>query len=354
MLVSLRCPGSLVTRSLAVSPEGRWTEPRASAVATIGADMWAIPGLVDAHSHLAADTLELAGGESEPILRRAFACLDRGTFLVVDKGWSDTSVLATLTGRPPTESPDLEGAGRMIAVEGGYYPDFAVETDAVGLAEVVAAAVGEGRGWVKLVGDWPRRGLGPIANFDEAALATAVDVAHRGGAKAAIHTMARDVPSVAVAAGVDSIEHGLFLTASDLEDLAVRGGAWVPTVLRMEAIAGMLGTESSGGRLIHEGLENVADRLVDVPADVAVLAGSDLATPPGAVAEEVAALVKRGLAPARAVEAASGVARRYLGRPDGFEVGGSADAVFYDVDPYEDPTVLARPAVVMRAGIGRA
>lgn len=351
MLVSLRPPGSDGRLVLAVSPEGQWAEPGGRMpTPELSSGLWAIPGLVDSHSHLAADTLELAPGEPDRIARRAFACLDRGTFLVVDKGWCDTSVVATLSGRPPVESPDLEGAGRLIAVAGGYYPGFAVETDTAGLADVVATAVAEGSGWVKLVGDWPRRGLGAVANFDEASLATAVDVAHRGGARVAIHTMAPEVPSAAVRAGVDSVEHGLFLTAADLDSLADRHGAWVPTVLRMEAIGAMLGAESSGGRLIKEGLENVASLLAAAPDGLAVLAGTDLATPPGAVGEEVVALVKCGLAPPRAVEAASGMARRFLGRGCGFEPGTSADAVFYDADPYQDPTVLSRPAVVMRAG----
>ena len=33
-------------------------------------------------------------------------------------------------------------------------------------ASVAAVAAGEGAGWVKLIGDWPRKGVGPVANFD--------------------------------------------------------------------------------------------------------------------------------------------------------------------------------------------
>ena len=312
--------------------------------------MWALPGLVDAHAHLAADRLELAGGDPIAIRRRAFACLEGGTFLIVDKGWSDTTVVATLTDCAPGDGPDFEGAGRMIAVPDGYYPGFGVETDTVGLELAVAEAVVEGRGWVKLVGDWPRRDRGAVPNFGEAALESAVDVAHRGGAKVAIHTMAGDVPSVAVRAGVDSIEHGLFLTEADLEALALRGGAWVPTILRMEAIAALLGGDSSGGRLVAEGIDNVRGLLPGVPEGVAVLAGTDLATPSSRVGDEVAALIASGLAPDRAVGAASSVARRYLDRSEGFQPGDPADAVFYPGDPVEDPTVLVRPTLVMRSG----
>ena len=181
-------------------------------------------------------------------------------FLVVDKGWCDSSVVATLTDAPPSEAPDFEGAARIVAVEGGYYPGFAEETDPAGLSEVIHQAAGDGNGWVKLVGDWPRKGRGALPNFEPEHLKTVVEVSHAAGVRVAIHTMAPEVASWAVAAGVDSIEHGLFLTPEDLEALADRAGGWVPTILRCEALIEALGAESSGGKLLAAGLENVASR----------------------------------------------------------------------------------------------
>lgn len=349
MLVALRSPGASSPELLSVSPVGTWQTPSGGEV-ELGQGCWALPGLVDSHAHLAADELITEPGEPLEIRRRAFACLERGTFLIVDKGWSDDSVVMTLTDMAPTARPDFQAAGRMIAVEGGYYPGFAVETDATGLEGWVATLARESRGWVKLVGDWPRKGRGAVANFTADQLELAVQVAHRVGVKVAIHTMAPEVPSLAVAAGVDSIEHGLFLTEADLEQLAARDGAWVPTVLRMEAIGEMLGPESTGGRLVLAGVDNVRELLSLAPPGLAVLAGTDLATGPGDVSREVQALIRLGLSPQRAVAAASSTARRYLGRPAGFEQGEPADAVFFDADPTEDPSTLSRPVAVLRAG----
>lgn len=350
MQVALRRPGETTAELRGISARGLWEEPAPDAAPELGRGWWALPGLVDAHAHLAADELELVPGDPTEIRRRAYACLERGTFLVIDKGWCDDSVIATLTSMPPEESPDMEGAARMIAVEDGYYAGFAVETDRPGLEDAVRAAVESGKGWVKLVGDWPRKGRGAVANFDEEDLRAAVEVAHRGGARVAIHTMAPDVASWAVWAGVDSIEHGLFLTGADLEELGRRRGAWVPTVVRMEAMVDMLGPTSRGGRLISTALVDLPLLLQDVPAGVAVLAGTDLATPPGGVAAEVAALARRGLPPERAVDAASVAARRYLGRSEGFHVGEPADAVFFDRDPYDDVSVLEAPVAILRTG----
>lgn len=350
MFVALRSPGLSSATVLSIAPDGTWAPAPDGAEPEIGSGWWALPGLVDAHSHLAGDDLHFEPGEPNEIRRRAYSCLERGTFLVIDKGWNDDSVIVTLTDLDPMRRPDFEGAGRMIGVKGGYYPDFAVETDSEGLASVVAESTREGKGWVKLVGDWPRKGLGPRANFDEEDLATAVSVAHRAGSRVAIHTMAPEVPSMAVRAGVDSIEHGLFLSREDLENLAGRGGAWVPTVLRMELIADMLGHDSSGGRLILEGLENVSSLLADTPGGVAVLAGTDMATAPGDVAREAVALARRGLPTERAVAAATNTARSYVGMPPGHEVGAPADAIFVSSDPVEDVGVLQSPVAVMRHG----
>lgn len=335
---------------LAVSERGTWEEPEHGRSPDLGAGWWALPGLADAHAHLAGDELELAPGEPDQIRRRAFTCLERGTFLVIDKGWGDDSVVATLTGSPPTESPDLEAAARMIAVEGGYYPGFAVETDRDGLEAVVRSAVETGRGWVKLVGDWPRKGKGVVPNFDEEALRSAVDVAHGAGARVAIHATGPDAASWAVWAGVDSIEHGLFLSPADLEELGRRGGAWVPTVLRMEETVEFLGRSSGGGRLISTALADLPLLMAELPAGVIVLAGTDLAVSSGDVAAEAVALHRLGLSSRAAVDAAAGAVRRYLGRSEGFLPGEPADAVFFEADPYEDPATLRDPVAVLRSG----
>lgn len=330
--------------------DGTWGSASEGTAPELGEGWFALPGLADAHAHLAGDELALAPGRPAEIRKRAFACLERGTFLAIDKGWGDDSVVATLSAAAPTEGPDLEAAGRMITVEGGYYPGFAVETDRSGLEEVVHAAVVEGRGWVKLVGDWPRKGKGVVPNFDEEALSVAVEVAHAGGARIAIHTTGPEVASWAVWAGVDSIEHGPCLDRADLEELGRRGGAWVPTVLRMEATVEFLGRGSGGGRLIQAALDDMPQLVADLPPGVEVLAGTDLATPAGGVAAEAVALHRLGLPAAAAVDAASISARRYLGRSEGFQVGEPADVVFFESDPYEDPSILNVPVAAVRAG----
>ena len=190
-----------------------------------------------------------------------------------------------------------------------------------------------------------------MSNFSEPELWRVVEIAHAAGCRVAIHTTAPGTPSVAVRAGVDSIEHGLYLTEEDVRALGARGGAWVPTIAAMESTAGLLGPESRGGQLFAAGLANVRSLLEEaVAAGVAVLAGTDLALPHGAVAREAQRLVAYGLGAPQVVDAITTAAYDYLGIAAGVAVGMPADMVLFADDPRRDITELQRPTHVMRAG----
>lgn len=347
--IRLRSPfGGALTRDIL---DGRWAEAEGVSDTEIGGEYWALPGLTDAHAHLAADQLAQPG-DMDGAMKRAREALQAGLMLLLDKGWGDTTTIDMLDRLPQGERPDIEAAARVISVEGGYYPGFGRVTDGRALENVVAAEARAGRGWVKLIGDWPRRGVGPVANFDARQLEETVRVAESNGARVAIHTMARDVPSVAVAAGVHSIEHGLFLTERDLGLLGERNGMWVPTILRMEATRRQLGDGSSGGRLLSEGLANVRSLLrLAVEAGVMVLAGTDLVGSPANVAAEAIKLADYGLTNRQALMAVAGSAFSATGRPMGFESGSPANAVFFRDDPMNDLGVLANPEMTIRLGM---
>lgn len=329
-----------------------WAEVSGSADTTVGQGLWAIPGLVDGHAHFAAaEGVDWVTEGVPAAARRAHEALTAGVMLALDKGWADLTALEMIRSTGLEARPDIEAAGVINSVEGGYWPDFGRKVGPGEMAKVVTEAVGEAPSWVKLVGDWPRPGLGPVANFTEQELGEAVTVAGRLGAQVAIHTMAREVPSMAVRAGVQSIEHGLFLTEDDLVALGARGGIWVPTILRMEAVIRQLGADSSGGRLVREGIGNVAGLLgIAVEAGVFLLTGTDLAVGTHAVAAEAVRLWELGMSPALVVKAVSSAGFLATGRADSFEVGTPANAVLFDVDPTSDPRVLAHPKHVVRLG----
>jgi hypothetical protein len=253
--------------------------------------------------------------------------LEAGVGLILDKGWIDLTVVEMIREVPAQDRPDIEAAGVVLAVEGGYWAGMGRDVAPGRFALELERAAEEGMGWVKLIGDWPRKGVGPVANFTEAELLQAVEIANAKGARVAVHTMAREVPAMAVRAGVDSIEHGLFLSPEDLAALGERGGMWVPTVTQVETLIQELGVGSSGGRLLSEGLDHVAANLAGaVEAGVLVLTGTDLAIRPQEVAREAVRLWEMGLK------------------------AKVANAVLFAEDPMADPRVLAFPSRVVRMG----
>lgn len=345
----LRTPdGDTVIRDVV---DGRWADPSGEAESTVGEGMWALPGLADAHAHLAAAELDYQPGNLDEAIDRARRSLRAGVTLILDKGWTDRTTLELMEAVPESERPEIEAAARIIADVDGYFPGFAVEVDESGLGGAVREQARSGAGWVKLIGDWPRRGMGPVANFDEGQLRSAVELANGLGSRVAIHTMAPEVPSMAVMAGVDSIEHGLFLEESDLGLLGGRGGMWVPTVLRCETTFAQLGEGSSGGEVFREGLDRIAKLLpLAVEAGVHVLAGTDLVGSPADVAAEAVKLGSYGLSNRQVVAAVSTAAFTATGRSAVFDVGAPADAVLLPANPVRDLAVLEHPVHVIRLG----
>jgi imidazolonepropionase-like amidohydrolase len=328
---------------------GSWTEPGPGPELDL-TRYWALPGLADCHAHLAADSLKDVAqvGEIEGIKRRAFAQLQSGVFLVIDKGWRDDVVLQ-LTDYPPATRPELRGAGRIITGRHGYFSGFAVEVSDQELPAAITESDPSG-GWVKVIGDWPQKGRGPVINFSEEALSDACRVAHQAGLRVAIHTMAPDTPRMAVRAGCDSIEHGLYLTVDDLQLLGQRHGAWVPTICNTEDVMSGFVAGSTAARVLGVGLNNLR-RLLPVAAElgVAVLAGTDLGLAHGRVAQEAIRLRAYGLSGPEAVNAAGPNAYRYLGLP-GLSVGASADLLLFETNPIDDTNTLSHPLLGIRAG----
>ncbi len=339
--------------TLGIDGDGRWARPDPGWPAADVGDGYALAGLVDAHAHLTATRAaemdgSLDGSLGERIARNARMQLAAGVLLVVDKGTHNVSSVAMTLDLAEAARPAAQLAGRFLTTGSGYYRGYAIEVEPAALEESVPESVPVGATWVKVIGDWPRRGVGPVPNFDEATLRSAVDASHRDGRKVAIHTAAPATADMAVRAGVDSIEHGLFLSEDGLARLGARGGAWVPTVAAMEMLVESLGAESSGGRLIGEGLDNVRSLLPHaVAAGVTVMGGTDLALAHGEVAVEASKLLDYGMTEPDAVAAVTSAPRASLAEP-GFTLGGTAD--FIIVDQPDSVAALRRPRLVVRCG----
>lgn len=307
---------------------------------------YVLAGLVDAHVHLALDMsgTGLAPGSAELVAHNRRAHLDAGVLLARDVG----APVGLHVGGDHPDGPVVVAAGRFLAPAGRYLPGLYESTAPEELLATARHELTHSDGWVKVVFDFPEHFTGPESfpaatpNYDQDLLAQLCAEVHAAGGRVAAHVSGEGDSARAVAAGVDSLEHGIDVTEADLEALGRRGGAWTPT---LTTVLGSLGDSpmaaALGERFGH--LLGVARRV-----GVAVLAGTD-GTPHGSVAEEVALMARLGFEPADALAAASVDARRYLGRP-GLVPGALVDLVTYDDDPRTDPAVLARPVAVVRAG----
>jgi len=325
--------------------------PDAVTVASTG---YVLPGLVDAHCHLG-----IARG-AKPVTSldqaRALAAADR-----------DAGVLAIRDAGSPYPYPELDDdpdvprlarAGRHIAPPQRYLRDVGVEVVAEDLAAEATRQARAGTGWVKLVGDWIDRSVGDLAPaWDPAAMATAIDAAHAAGARIAVHTFAEESVAALVRAGVDSVEHGTGLAPADIEEMARRGTALVPTMINIDTF-GEIADRAEGKfpgyaahmRALRDGFPAVVAGAYD--AGVPIYVGSDAGggIDHGLAAREMLLLHERaGMATMDVLRAGSWGAREWLGFP-GLAEGGLADLVVYEADPRQDLRVLLAPSRIILRG----
>ena len=259
-----------------------------------------------------------------------------------------------LAGDPPgwfgrdEDVPRAVHAGPWIAQHGQFFDGWGRRAD-TGELPGLAAAQAARTGWAKVIVDW-----GPDeAVLPSGVLRQVVAAVHAAGGRLAVHSQHADGGAAAVAAGVDSLEHGMGLDPALLPQMARQGTALTPT---LSVITGSMAKvrerpDSPRKQWYLAGAE-VHGQLAAAAAEegVTLLAGTD-SRPCGRVADEIRALVDAGVPAHQAIGAASWASRSYLGMA-GLTEGAPADAVVYDADPRRDLSQLAAPrAVILRGKI---
>jgi imidazolonepropionase-like amidohydrolase len=319
----------------------QWTDDPVAG-AELVAEGWVLPGLVDAHTHPGAHSR----GEplDEGLLREDLrAHVAAGVTLVRSPG---------LAGEPPDwfgrdeDVPRAVHAGPWIAQLGQFFDGWGRRPSHEEMPAMAAEQAAK-TGWAKIIGDW--------GMDDEPVpvpvLTAVVAAVHAVGGRVAVHAQQAAGAAGAVAAGVDSLEHGMCLDPDLLPLMAEKGIALTPT---LSVIQGSLRDVWSrpdsprkdwyiGGAVAHPRLV-----LAAAEAGVTLLAGTD-SRPHGRIVDEIRALAAAGLPAHHAIAAGSWVARAYLGLA-GLVPGAPADAVVYDTDPRGDLSVLDRPSAVILRG----
>jgi imidazolonepropionase-like amidohydrolase len=311
---------------------------------------YAVPGLVDAHAHLALASPAADAGPDDAVRASARAHLEAGVLIVREPG----SPTRSSAGIDPTEDlPVIVTAGRFLAPPGRYFPGLARD---VGDEALVAAAEEELRhsgAWVKVIGDFFDDTGRFSTNYRLETLQETARLVHDSGGRITMHAMIPESIQQAIDAGFDGIEHGSMPAPGQVEAMAGAGITWTPTaliddILRSTA-SDLLGRD--GADWLRTGLEGHGEAIRRAhELGVRILAGTDAGmTPHGVVAQEIRLLHAFGLSAATALAAGSWDARSYLGLP-GFELGAPADLVVFPDDPREDLGVLDHPTLIVLRG----
>lgn len=310
--------------------------------AELVAQGWLLPGLVDMHTHPGAK--EPGDPLDDELLREDLAAHARaGVTLVRAPG---------LAGRPPhwfgreEALPRAVHAGPWLAQAGQFMAGWGERPTLADLPAVAAAQAGAS-GWAKVVVDWGLDDPGvPVG-----VLRAVVDAVHAVGGRLAVHSQHGHGGAAAVQAGVDSVEHGMYLDPGLLGQMAAQGTALTPTLHVLQTgLEQARSRPPSRRRDWYRAGAGAHGRLVPAAAEagVTLLAGTD-SRPHGRVAQEVQALVGAGISPHVAIGAASWTARTYLGL-GGLEPGAPADAVIYSNDPRLDVQQLQNPQGIVLRG----
>jgi len=308
-----------------------------------------LPGLVDAHAHLAlASPAHEQDSAEEQVRASARVQLEAGVLAIREPG--SPNYLSRQIG-PYEGLPRVITAGRFLAPKGRYIPGLGRETDDTDLPEAAEDEAGRSGAWVKVVGDFTDSDGRIRPNYKLETLIETTRRVHALGARIAIHVTTPDAITMAIEAGFDSIEHGWGVQEDHLVEMKKRGIAFVPTMTILAGAAQFL----PGMGLNHDEVKEELKLAKMHPemvrrafeAGVTILAGTDAGlVPHGLVAEEIRLLIAAGLPQEAALAAGSWKARHYLGLPC-IEEGAPADVTAYPDDPRGDLKVLSRPTLRM-------
>lgn len=354
-------------------------------------DRFVLPGLIDMHVHLwgiggdpiqdrltafnrdDADDMMWAVGNARTTLNAGFTT-------VRDLGANARGIRALREGveRGVIEGPTIVNAGMAISVSGGHADptNGAAEVFADALHQhqintcdgpddcrrAVRQQVALGAQVIKYMSTGGvlsnvSGGLGRAMTDDE--MRAIVDTAHGLGRKVATHSHAAAGTKAAVAAGVDTVDHGTFLDDETIRAMKANGTWLVPTMMAPAAAVAFARKGALPPAVIPKAEEAAAVALAShskaIAAGVKIAFGTDSGVSRhGDNGQEFALMVKAGMTPAQAIKAATLNAAEALGRSasiGSIEPGKDADIIAVSGSPLEDVTRLERVEFVMRRGV---
>jgi imidazolonepropionase-like amidohydrolase len=356
-------------------------KPAADAIRIELPDATVLPGLIDAHTHL---TMEPRFGYDQLAIsvprqaltgaKNARLTLLAGFTTVRNVGAQNFTDVAL---RDAINAGDVPGprmmvSGPALSITGGHCDNnmlpFEYHATDGGVADGVAAVQHKVRENIKYGADLIKvcatGGVLSLGDNPQASQYTLEEMkaivadAHRLGRKVAAHAHGAEGIRWAAEAGVDSIEHGSYIDDTGIAVMKERGTYLVPTLYLGDWMIDNAGLTrlpppllAKAREVIPAARKNIAHAFA---SGVKVAFGTDAAVyPHGLNAHEFAVMVRLGLTPLQAIQAATLNAADLLGwsgKVGTLEPGAWADIVAVEGDPTKDVTTLERVRFVMKGG----
>ena len=187
-----------------------------------------------------------------------------------------------------------------------------------------------------------------------------VSAAHDYGLTVAAHAHGAEAIRRAVLGGVDSIEHGTFMDAADMQLMKQHGTWYVPTIIAGKYVQEMAAKPGYYPPQIARKAMEVGPIIQATAgkaykAGVKIAFGTDAAVyPHGQNAKEFEYMVQAGIPPLYALQAATTHAAELLHKSDQLgqiAVGRVADVIAVPGNPLNDITAMQRVSFVMKDGV---
>ena len=331
-----------------------------------------MPGLFNCHVHITSNPDPRA---QKPTSQAALTIqainnlalhLSSGVTYVRDVGSADFIDIelreAVNDGR--VQGPDMQVSGRCICMTGGHGWNTGRQAD--GADECRKAAremLRAGADWIKVMatGGVMTKGVEPGAEQLSVEEMTAIaEEAHKKGIRVCTHAQGNTGIKNALKAGIDCIEHGIYLDDESIGTMLKQGSWLVPTlcaphfILKHGVKDGVPEYAVKKTEIVHDA--HFASFQKAYKAGVKCACGTDAGTPynpHNGTPNELILMVKSGLTPMQAIETATINSAKLLNVSDSLgsiEVGKKAHFAIFDGDPSKDINDILKCRMTVKNG----
>lgn len=319
-----------------------------------------MPGLIDLHTHLiwsgGNDPVKVVEDEGLPLsLLRAASnaqtTVECGITCVRDLGSNENLVieLSKAITKGYLLGPRIVPSGCTVIMTGGHDPFWGIEADGEAeLLKAVRTQVMKGAEVIKISatgGVYGRHEGEDVGSpeLSQTEIRVVCDEAHRLGLKVAAHAISEEGIKNCIASGVDTIEHGHFLTQNMMREMNQKKMCWVPTLFVYKQIA--------EGRNLPTYAVEKARKIIKIhrlafqqglQEEIQIGCGSDAGspnTPHGSLINELELMVSYGCGTFKALQSATLIAAQTLGLEQHYgslDVGKKADMIILSKNPVEN------------------